>query len=109
MTHQVQVEYGNVGTDFKYVPREGFGWMNASFQIGLGLISKKMRRALGTCTNPDLFFEKALKGTITATPEEIERRLQRRKHCCNYLLPLHQKIRLVYTYFPFYIYLCLIN
>jgi neutral trehalase len=28
-SHQVQVEYGNVGTDFKYVPREGFGWMNA--------------------------------------------------------------------------------
>ena len=78
MTHKVQVEYGNVGVDFKYVPREGFGWMNASFQIGLSLISTKMRRALGTCTNPDLFFEKALKNT-TDTPEEIARRLRRRK------------------------------
>lgn len=78
MTHKVQVEYGNVGVDFKYVPREGFGWMNASFQIGLSIISKKMRRALGACTNPDLFFEKALKDS-TASPEEIARRLQRRK------------------------------
>ncbi|KAJ1560043.1 alpha,alpha-trehalase nth1, partial [Cladochytrium tenue] len=32
MTHRVQVEYGNVGTDFRFVVREGFGWMNASFQ-----------------------------------------------------------------------------
>lgn len=78
MTHKVQVEYGNVGVDFKYVPREGFGWMNASFQIGLSLINKKMRRALGTCTNPDLFFEKTLNNTST-DPEEITRRLERRK------------------------------
>lgn len=78
MTHKVEVEYGNVGVDFKYVPREGFGWMNASYQIGLSVISTKMRRALGTCTNPDLFFEKALKDA-TATPEEIARRLSRRK------------------------------
>ena len=33
MTHNVHVEYGNVGTDFKMVVREGFGWMNASFQV----------------------------------------------------------------------------
>ncbi|KAI8082224.1 trehalase-domain-containing protein [Thamnidium elegans] len=78
MTHKVQVEYGNVGVDFKYVPREGFGWMNASYQIGLSLISTKMRRALGTCTHPDLFFEKTLNNT-TIDPEEISRRLRRRK------------------------------
>ncbi|KAI8055732.1 trehalase-domain-containing protein [Syncephalis plumigaleata] len=35
MTHLVKVEYGNVGVDFKLVPREGFGWMNASYQVGL--------------------------------------------------------------------------
>ncbi|RKO91585.1 glycoside hydrolase [Blyttiomyces helicus] len=34
MTHRVDVEYGNVGTDFRFVVREGFGWMNASFQVG---------------------------------------------------------------------------
>ncbi|KAI7871492.1 neutral trehalase [Spinellus fusiger] len=64
LTHKVQVEYGNVGTDFKYVPREGFGWMNASYQIGLALVTTQMRRALGACTHPDLFFEKALERTL---------------------------------------------
>ncbi|RCI02348.1 alpha,alpha-trehalase nth1, partial [Rhizopus stolonifer] len=58
LTHKVQVEYGNVGVDFKYVSREGFGWMNASYQIGLSIVTKQMRRALGTCTSPDVFFEK---------------------------------------------------
>ncbi|EIE88066.1 trehalase [Rhizopus delemar RA 99-880] len=58
LTHKVQVEYGNVGVDFKYVPREGFGWMNASYQIGLSMLTKQMRRALGTCTPPDVLFEK---------------------------------------------------
>jgi len=33
MTHRVNVEYGNVGTDFRYVTREGFGWMNASYVV----------------------------------------------------------------------------
>lgn len=80
MTHKVQVEYGNVGVDFKYVPREGFGWMNASYQIGLSLITTKMRRALGTCTHPDLFIEKAYKNlTDSLNPEEKTRQLRRRK------------------------------
>lgn len=33
VSHLVQVEYGNVGIDFKGVAREGFGWMNASYQV----------------------------------------------------------------------------
>jgi alpha,alpha-trehalase len=37
VSHLVQVEYGNVGVDFKCVAREGFGWMNASFQVCLML------------------------------------------------------------------------
>jgi alpha,alpha-trehalase len=60
LTHKVEVEYGNVGVDFKYVPREGFGWMNASYQVGLSYLNIHMKRALGTCTNPDLFFEKSM-------------------------------------------------
>ncbi|OZJ06189.1 hypothetical protein BZG36_01007 [Bifiguratus adelaidae] len=60
LTHKVEVEYGNVGVDFKFVPREGFGWMNASYQVGLSYLTQHMRRALGTCTDPDLFFAKAL-------------------------------------------------
>jgi alpha,alpha-trehalase len=47
LTHEIMVEYGNVGTDFKHVAREGFGWMNASYQIGLSLLSLTERRSLG--------------------------------------------------------------
>lgn len=32
-SHQVFAEYGNVGTNFSYITREGFGWMNASYQV----------------------------------------------------------------------------
>ena len=38
-SHEVFVEYGNVGTKFAYIAPEGFGWMNASFQVGLTLLS----------------------------------------------------------------------
>ncbi|KAI7906734.1 neutral trehalase [Cokeromyces recurvatus] len=81
MTHKVEVEYGNVGVEFKYVPREGFGWMNASYQIGLSLINTKMRRALGTCIHPDLFFEKTLlsNNRQSMDPEEASRLLEHRK------------------------------
>ncbi|KAI8140139.1 neutral trehalase [Fennellomyces sp. T-0311] len=65
LTHQVQVEYGNVGVDFKYVTREGFGWMNASYQLGLQLLNTQMRRALGMVTDPDTFFEKVIERQST--------------------------------------------
>ncbi|KAJ3033013.1 alpha,alpha-trehalase nth1 [Rhizophlyctis rosea] len=58
MTHKVNVEYGNVGADFRFVVREGFGWMNASFQLGLKYMTKNMRRALGALTHPDQLFTK---------------------------------------------------
>ena len=38
-SHEVFVEYGNVGTKFAYIATEGFGWMNASFEVGLKLIT----------------------------------------------------------------------
>ncbi len=56
LSHNVNVEYGNVGTDFKCVVREGFGWMNASYQVGLKLLSIKERRALGALTSPKVLF-----------------------------------------------------
>ncbi|KAG5459456.1 MAG: trehalase-domain-containing protein [Olpidium bornovanus] len=62
LTHHVKVEYGNVGIDFKYVPREGFGWMNASYQVGLSYLTSHMRRALGALTAPDQFFSKSKEG-----------------------------------------------
>ncbi|KAI1306746.1 alpha,alpha-trehalase nth1 [Mortierella claussenii] len=57
MTHKVQVEYGNVGVDFKFIPREGFGWMNASYQVGLGYMDRGLRRALGAVMDPNKVFE----------------------------------------------------
>jgi alpha,alpha-trehalase len=45
-THQVFAEYGNVGTAFDYITREGFGWTNASFQVGLKLLGRSHRTAL---------------------------------------------------------------
>ena len=57
MTHKVQVEYGNVGVDFKFIPREGFGWMNASYQVGLGYMDRGLRRALGAVMEPNKVFQ----------------------------------------------------
>ncbi|KAI8391320.1 trehalase-domain-containing protein [Radiomyces spectabilis] len=80
LSHKVEVEYGNVGTDFKFVPREGFGWMNASYQIGLSYLNTQMRRALGTCTLPDLLFERAMardKANLTVEDEDAAMRRRR--------------------------------
>ena len=41
------MEYGNVGTGFSYVAREGFGWMNASFEVRL--VSDAATRVASTC------------------------------------------------------------
>lgn len=38
-SHDVFVEYGNVGTKFSYIAMEGFGWMNASFETGIHYLS----------------------------------------------------------------------
>jgi alpha,alpha-trehalase len=45
-THEVYAEYGNVGTEFDYITREGFGWTNASFQTGFGLLRPSLRDTL---------------------------------------------------------------
>jgi len=45
-THKIAVEYGNIGTDIKYVPREGFGWTNSSWLVGLALLKEDGRREL---------------------------------------------------------------
>jgi alpha,alpha-trehalase len=55
-THDVFVEYGNVGTEFDYITREGFGWMNASYQVGLSLLSDDLRAALEAGTPPEELF-----------------------------------------------------
>ena len=57
-SHRVDVEYGNVGTDFKMVAREGFAWMNASFMVGLEILGIRERRALGALIPPELLYKK---------------------------------------------------
>lgn len=54
--HRVEAEYGNQGSDFKGVATEGFGWVNASYIVGLSYLDNHAKRALGTCTAPDVFF-----------------------------------------------------
>ncbi|MFC1485644.1 trehalase family glycosidase [Candidatus Latescibacterota bacterium] len=57
-SQQVFAEYGNVGTDFSYITREGFGWMNASYQVGLNRLPADLRRHLERLTPPEWLFEK---------------------------------------------------
>lgn len=52
-SHQVFAEYGNVGTKFSYMTREGFGWMNASFQVGLKRLSPKWQTPLKNLVPPE--------------------------------------------------------
>ncbi|NNK18179.1 MAG: trehalase [Maribacter sp.] len=56
-THKVFAEYGNVGTNFEYITREGFGWMNASFLYGLSLIPEKFKNNLNALSDPDNIFK----------------------------------------------------
>ena len=58
-THKVYAEYGNVGTEFAYITKSGFGWMNASYQYGLSLLPQEYIQKLDNLENPDtLFVEK---------------------------------------------------
>lgn len=45
--HRVDVEYGNQGSDFEGVAKEGFGWVNASYVYGLSIVNSHMQRSLG--------------------------------------------------------------
>lgn len=55
-SHQVFAEYGNVGTDFSYITEEGFGWMNASFQLGRRALSPQLLTQLSELTPPEQLF-----------------------------------------------------
>ena len=51
-SHEVFVEYGNVGTKFAYIATEGFGWMNASFEVGMNYLSPAQLAGLHTLKPP---------------------------------------------------------
>ncbi len=56
-THKVFAEYGNVGTQFKYVPDGGFGWMNASFKFGISLLSEEKITMLNNLISPEEIYK----------------------------------------------------
>lgn len=55
-SHEVFAEYGNVGTKFSYIAREGFGWTNASYQVGLALLPAALRDRLDHLDTPESVF-----------------------------------------------------
>lgn len=55
-THKVYAEYGNVGADFAYITRSGFGWMNASYQYGMSLLPHDYIVKLDALVDPDEAF-----------------------------------------------------
>ena len=59
-SHKVFAEYGNQGTDFEYMTREGFGWMNASFQLGMQLLNDDLKVKLNNLIAPKLLFDDKL-------------------------------------------------
>lgn len=52
-SHAVFAEYGNVGTDFAYITQEGFGWMNAAYQVGLAELPAPLRLSLEKLIPPE--------------------------------------------------------
>ncbi len=55
-SHAVFAEYGNVGTDFSYITEEGFGWMNASYQVGLSQLPPALKGKLEKLIPPEQLF-----------------------------------------------------
>ncbi|MFQ5505722.1 MAG: trehalase family glycosidase, partial [Planctomycetota bacterium] len=55
-SHAVFSEYGNVGTKFRYITEEGFGWMNASFQLGLSMLGPERLDLLRRLVPPESVF-----------------------------------------------------
>ena len=50
---RVFAEYGNVGTKFSYITREGFGWTNASCLLARDLLSAQQRNAINRLIAPE--------------------------------------------------------
>jgi alpha,alpha-trehalase len=55
-SHKVFAEYGNVGTNFDYIAKEGFGWVNASYQCGLQILNDNLKKELNKLTTPQTLF-----------------------------------------------------
>jgi alpha,alpha-trehalase len=55
-SHKVFAEYGNVGTEFNYIAKEGFGWVNASYQYGLQILNEELKIKLAELISPEDLF-----------------------------------------------------
>jgi len=75
---RVEAEYGNQGADFKGVPKEGFGWVNASYIVGIDLLTTHQKKVLGTnidweafskTVDSDIYSEEAV-ASGTGFPEQ---------------------------------------
>lgn len=55
-SHKVFAEYGNVGTEFDYISKEGFGWVNASYQYGLQILNDDFKQELNKLNSPEDLF-----------------------------------------------------
>ncbi len=53
---QVFAEYGNVGTTFSYLTREGFGWTNASYVVGRTFLHDEDVARLNRLIPPEWIF-----------------------------------------------------
>ena len=51
-SHDVFVEYGNVGTKFSYIAPEGFGWENASFEVEMNYLAPEQLKDLRALNPP---------------------------------------------------------
>lgn len=56
-SHAVFAEYGNIGTEFNYITKEGFGWMNASYQVGLNLLPPNLLIKLEKLIPPEWLWQ----------------------------------------------------
>ncbi len=56
-THKAEAEYGNEGVDFGLYPNGGFGWVNASYQVGLSYLSKDEKEALKVLSPAEDLFK----------------------------------------------------
>jgi alpha,alpha-trehalase len=56
-SHKVDAEYGNQGSEFTGVAREGFGWVNASYVYGLTFLDEEMIKHIGELHNWDEYIE----------------------------------------------------
>ncbi len=56
-SHEVFVEYGNIGTRFAYITKEGFGWTNASYKIGLDVLPNDLKIKINQLIPPEWIFD----------------------------------------------------